>query len=485
MKVLCFTGLFYFMIISFASAAVEVFPPLPEEKYQSDLYEVTIRQNGKDQNSFVYESINDSKKDRRPFMTQSNHWTSFAFDEKVSVMVRVKKGSIKKAVIRPVSRKVPFEILDNAVCLTLDHPENLYVEIKGFERYPLFLFPVKLDKDRPTAETEETYYFGPGIHQINELTMKKPNLYLAGGAYVKGNIRFDKTLKKAKIYGPGILSGIDYPHEKEWIWNNPLILQRSRKMNIEVSDIILTDSAGANLAVPTAKLDAENVKIMGWASCTDGISGGKNSTIRGCLLKTMDDNIHITQNGTRVYDSVHYLELHGSAYVMGWNMTSDTNDVLVNGVDLIGDVETFRDPKNPVKEKHYNHAIFTLNNMKGTAQGEGIHYQSLVAENIRSEIKNRMTIAIQIKNNFSMKLPNGQFATYNEGMGRISNLVFRNFTIMKKPNCRAFFDGNGEKDGSIRNVTFENYRIEGELLTDENADNYLIRKGKTSDFYYK
>ncbi len=262
-----------------------------------------------------------------------------------------------------------------------------------------------------------------------------------------------------------------------------MIHEGTGKTKIHVSDIILTDAPGANIVV-FSKLTADNIKIMGWAACTDGISGGKNSIIRGCFLKTMDDNIHITQTGTQVYDSVHYLERFGSAFVMGWNSNSDTSDIYINGVDLIGDVDTLLNQKYPPREKHYNHAIFTLNNMKGTPNGEGIHYRHLVAENVRSEIKNRMTIAIQIKNNFSMKIPNGTIVTYNEGLGHVSDLVFRNFTVMKKPFCRSFFDGNGEKDGSIRNITFENYRIEGVLLTEKNADQYIIRKGKTEDFHY-
>lgn len=476
--------LLFFMTIASVSAAVEVFPPLPNRQYESDLYEVSISQEGKNRSSYVYESVNDSRKDRLAFMTRSNHWASFAFDGQVSVTVRVKKGTIKKATLRPLSRKIPFEIIDNSVRLTLDRPVNLYVEIEGLEREPLFLFPVKIDNNRPTAETDDTYYFGPGVHQINELTMKKPNLYLAGGAYVKGNIRFDRSLKKAKIYGPGILSGIDYSHEKEWFWNNQLIQGRSGKMELEISDITLTDAPGANIVV-SSKLLAENLKILAWAACSDGISGGEHSTIRGCFLKTMDDNIHITRNGTRVYDTVHYLELYGSAFVMGWNCISDTQDIYINGVDLIGDIDTFRNPAYPPKEKHYNHSMFTLNNMKGKANGEGIHYHHLVAENVRTEIKNRITIAIQIKNSFSLKLPNGKIETYNEGLGHVSDLVFRNFTIMEKPLCRMVFDGNGEKDGSIRNVTFENCRVAGELITEKNADQFIIRKGKTEDFRYK
>ncbi|MDO5582386.1 MAG: hypothetical protein Q4G69_14785 [Planctomycetia bacterium] len=481
-----FFSFVFFMIGSMLPAAVDVFPPLPEKMHESDLYEVFVQQEGKTHSSYVYKSVNDSKMNRRPMMTQSNNWTAFAFDGKVSVIIKMKKGKIEKATIRPLSRKISCEIVDDSVRLTLDHPENLLVEIKGQERNPLFLFPVKIDKNHPTAETADTHYFGPGIHQIDEFVMKKPNLYLAGGAYVKGNIRFDKSLqkKKVKIGGPGILSGIDYSHEMEAWDNHQMIKERSGKMDIEISDITLTDASGANIMI-WSKLFANNIKILAWASCSDGIGGGKNSVIRGCFLKTMDDNIHITRDGTKVYDTVHYLEAHGSAFVMGWSVNHDTTDVYINGVDLIGDIDTFRNPAYPPKEQHYNHAIFTLNNMKGTPEGEGIHYHHLVAENVRSEIKNRMTIAIQIKNHFSMKLPDGSIETYNEGLGHVSDLVFRNFTIMEKPLCRSVFDGNGDKDGSVKNITFENYRIEGELLTEENADKYIIRKGKTSDFHYK
>nr|MCR5162578.1 hypothetical protein [Thermoguttaceae bacterium] len=68
------------------------------------------------------------------------------------------------------------------------------------------------------------------------------------------------------------------------------------------------------------------------------------------------------------------------------------------------------------------------------------------------------------------------------GLGRVSNLTFRNFNILVKPGSRPVFDGNGQKDGSIRGVTFENWTVEGKKMTQETMDQFIIRQGKTYDF---
>lgn len=468
----------FFCLTTPVFAAFEVFPPLPNREFESQNYEVSVEQNGNVRDSFVLTSVNDTKPERRERMTRANHWTTFEMDGKVTVRVRKKEGEIKAAVIRPLSRNVPYKIQeDGSLTFTLEKPENLFIDLEGCEREPLFVFANPLVKENPTAESDDTHYFGPGIHTIGEFEVTKPKTFLALGAYVKGTLHFTKELKKVEVFGSGILSGIENPHEKEWFSNFPMIEAHGKETVIR--DLTLTDAAGVNILAHGKSTLCENVKIFAWASCTDGISGGPSTLIRGCFMKTMDDNIHITVSGTRAENCVHYLQAHGSAYVMGWSRTDDTENVHVSGVDIIGDSRVLFIPSSwKLKEEHRNAAIFVLNNMKGKPNGEGIYYHGLTAENVRCEVPMMLPVAIQIKNDFRMTNPAGEIVEYSEGFGRVSDLTFRNFTFLAKPRCRSFLDGNGTLDGTIQNVTFENWVIEGQKIT--NPDDLVILRGKTT-----
>ena len=477
--------LLIFLTASFAHAAVEIYPPLPDHLYESAKYEVSVTWDGQTRDSCVLTTVNDTKPDRIPYMTTANHWTTFSMDEgtEVKVTVRCKDQKLESAVIRPLSRKIPFEIKDGVLTFTLTKPQNLFIDLAGCEREPLFVFANPIEPNAPTAETDDTHYFGPGVHSIGEFTITKPRVYLAPGAYVKGNLRFSKDLKDTvEIFGPGILSGIDYTHDPEG-WDNHILIKGGEWLKqVIMRDFTLVDSPGCNIAVRT-KLDAGNLKFFAWTSCSDGISGGRDSLIHDCFFKTMDDNIHITMSGTQVRNTVHYLQAHGSALVMGWCQAHDAQDVHVDGVEIVGDSRIAFRPKTwPIREKHYNAAVVALNNMKGTKEGEGVHYHDMIVENVTVEVGMLTPVSIQVKAEFTMLGLNGETLHYDEGLGHVSNLTFRNFNILVKPGSRPVFDGNGQKDGSIRGVTFENWTVEGEKMTQETMDQFIIRQGKTYDF---
>ena len=67
-------------------------------------------------------------------------------------------------------------------------------------------------------------------------------------------------------------------------------------------------------------------------------------------------------------------------------------------------------------------------------------------------------------------------------------MVFRNIRTSAAPVRISNFNGNGNvtaaSTGDIKNVIFENLYIAGELVTETNAQKYIVTKGKTSGFRY-
>ncbi|MFZ4726015.1 MAG: hypothetical protein ACOYMD_11285, partial [Paludibacter sp.] len=57
------------------------------------------------------------------------------------------------------------------------------------------------------------------------------------------------------------------------------------------------------------------------------------------------------------------------------------------------------------------------------------------------------------------------------------------------PGRISYFNGNGNvtsaSTGDIKNVTFDNFTVNGVSVTTQNASNYFTISGKTSNFIYK
>jgi len=66
----------------------------------------------------------------------------------------------------------------------------------------------------------------------------------------------------------------------------------------------------------------------------------------------------------------------------------------------------------------------------------------------------------------------------------VDGMVFRNISAAEEPVNPSVFDGNGKEPGTIANVTFENLRVAGNLVTEENAASYVVPRGKTSSLHF-
>lgn len=130
-----------------------VYPPLPNQQFGSDLYEVTITQAGQTLPSYVYKSVREGGNTNN-FATDANHWTSFSFSGAVTVQVKWRDGTpVHAAVIRPLSKNLHAEVGDRMVSFTLTAPANVYLELDGKPRDPLFIFANPLETDIPTKAT--------------------------------------------------------------------------------------------------------------------------------------------------------------------------------------------------------------------------------------------------------------------------------------------------------------------------------------------
>lgn len=471
-----------------SAGKVVVYPALPGNQMMSDRYQVQVIQNGSSRNSYVYRDPNNDPrwKEKWPsdeaIMTLENHFTSFSFSGSVEVLITLPSGKeISSVAVRPLAKKITARIKNNTVSIRLKDPANLFVEIEGEKRYPLFIFANPIETDIPSPDDPGVIYFGPGIHDIGIEGGPAQNIpvgktiYLAGGAYVKGVIKTTGEAGTTTIRGRGILSGIDI---KGYSTYKGMIESRRGALNVE--GIIIADAPQGYqgiIAYGDGSL-VENVRFLVWAMESDGGVLGKDSKIINCFFKINDDVLKPISDGILYKDNIVWQQMCGTVICLGWNSTGQIKNATVSGLDIIG---CDRGAK-PVAD-WTNQAIINLRNSNGAV------IRGMTIENVRIEKRAHMLFAIDIKVTSRTGKGFVNDPRYNKGLGTIDGLILRNFIIPQEPLTISYFNGNGnvtpESSGDIRNVTFENINIAGARLSENNAGKYLERMGNTSGFTFK
>jgi len=456
------------------TGSLAVYPALPNQQFGSELYEVTVAQAGNSLPAYVYKSVREGG-DSNSFATDANHWTAFSFSGAVTVRVKLRDGTaINNAIIRPLSKNIRAEVKNNTVSFTLTAPANVYVELEGKPRDPLFIFANPLETDIPAKTTPNVIYFGPGVTDLGQEPLQIPDgqtVYLAGGAYVKGRLQTAGPTgsKAVTIRGRGILSGIGVTGERGR-FSRFMIGAARNPPELHVEGIIITDSPGANL-MAAKRLVAENVKLLAWLPQTDGISGGKNSLVQNCFLKVNDDVLHFHKSGLKLINNTVWRQNFGSVLQMGWNETQNVDGELCDGLDIIGD-DAGRSHR---KREYGNGNIVALIDIHNRAV-----YKDVVVENVRHEKKSSQLFGVRTM----LAAEDKYHASYRDGRGGVDGMVLRNISAAEEPVNPSVFDGNGREPGTIANVTFENLRVAGHPVTEANAAGFVVTHGKTSGFHY-
>ncbi|MEI8204399.1 MAG: hypothetical protein WCH34_15360 [Bacteroidota bacterium] len=452
-------------------------------------YQVAVRESGSDkfQSSYVYKEINNDSRWQTnwPFdevyMSAENHFTTFSFSKNVEVKITLPvRTKISNVVVRPLSKNLKATISGNTITIPMDKPANIYVEIDGEERYPLFIFanPLEINAPAPDAKDTNIIYFGPGIHDVGyekgpmqSIPVGK-TVYLAGGAFVKGRFKTTGVAGTTTFRGRGILSGINIPGYSTY---RGMIDANIGSVNVEGITILDAPQGYQGIIAYGNGSVVDNVKMLSWAMESDSGVLGANSILQNCLFKICDDALKPYREGMLLKDNVVWLQMCGSAILLGWNSIEQGINPVISGLDIIA-----CDRGVKTKPDGTHQAIINLKNSNGAT------YKNIVIENVRVEKKPHNLIGIDIKQTDPNWVKNPKF---NMGLGSIDGLTFRNITVSDMPSILSFFNGNGEvtptSRGDIKNVTFENVKVAGTLITKDNADKYMTRAGNTSNFVFK
>lgn len=444
-------ALFGFQITTFA--AVHIFPT-PEGMPQNQDFEVFVsNDHTPEQKLFSYEVEVDAHQVRKSSMVY------FDFDEPVYLKVVSKKASIQSVRIRPLSYKIAFTTSGDTVSFRLDKPVNISVELNDDIFNNLQIFTNYPEKNKPNPDDPNLIYLGKGIHEIKELRLKSnQNLYLEGGAVLKGKVVCDKV-QDVKIFGRGILyrgeRGIEITHSEhvsveDLIFINPThyTIYGGQSKNLEISGIRSFSARGWS----------DGIDLM---SCSD-------VQIDRVFMRNSDDCIAL--------------------YGHRWNFYGNSKNIQVKNSTLWADVAhpimigthgNFRWRKGEILENYEFKNIDILNHDEMQ-----VDYQGCIAINVSDQnlARNMRFEDIRIENFEQGQLFNIRVAynkKYAKKPGRgIENIIFRNIEYNGDNAETSIIEGYDAKR-MVKNIRFEGLKINGTEISTKDIDPKYM---KLSDF---
>jgi len=259
--------------------------------------------------------------------------------------------------VRPRSAGIEAAISPDhsTVTFTVKKPVALTVEFNGDWKRVVHLFARAPEKDAPTADAPGVKRFGPGVHEAGEIILGDgESLYLADGAWVKGQIRASKA-KNIRIFGRGVLDGNFTPPARKADDKNVQSYSGQRNLlrleDIEgarIEGITIVNSKTWTFLLRRSKgIRISNLNILndGSPCATDGIDVVSSSdvVIEDVFIRTNDDNVVVknVDSAERVSDitvrrAVFWNEKCGNALEIGFELRTGTiENIRFEDIDII------------------------------------------------------------------------------------------------------------------------------------------------------
>jgi hypothetical protein len=470
----------------------------PKGAVGRDDFEVSVRIPGESwQPLFVYEAKVDMHNVRQASMAY------FDMEGTVEVRVESRKGPVHQAVIRPLSKKIPFEVEGSAVTFCLNEPCKLSIEVNGDRFGNLHLFanapeenPPKPDDpnvlylnpgihrlddvyrladslQEPGGAAPDVIYFGPGMHYLEETLYRIPSgktVYIAGGAILVGSLVCDHV-QNVTICGRGVLYLADFHRFTAFRG-----VRITFSQHITVEGIVLLDPPHYSIYIGKSEhIRIRNFKSFSTRGWCDGIDmmASSHIEIEDVFLRTSDDCIAVY--GSRwdyrgdsrcvsVKDSVLWADV---AHAMNIGGHGDYR----RGGDLI---EEIRFSNIDILEHHEPQPGYwgAMNiNVGDNNTVRNVTYDDIRVEDF--ELGQLVDIGVVYNEK------------YNPAAGkRIENIHFRNVTYNgRNENKNLIYGFNPER--CVEGVTFTNLRINGELILSAEQGNFEINEFASGIQFHK
>ena len=379
------------------------------------------------------------KTDRQIFMPdhmEDLNIANFSCSGKQNISITASED-IKSYVIHPKSKNIVAEVKGSEMTFNIDGPQQLYIEINTLPHFAIFANP--LEENVPSPNDNSVVYYGPGSHDVGEITLQSnQTIYIAGGAVVNANVR-GVNLENVKITGRGCLNGN---------------MRINTSKNIEVNGIFMRSTRGwTNTITDCYKTVYENVKVFSYLGVysLDGINpvSCKNTVINNCFLRTRDDCIAI-KSPSRVENSNTDSISVTKCLLVGWMSADgvtlgfelqggDVKNVFVRDCDIV---------RARGGGRTGGHSAFSIV-CDGSSKVSDIYFEDI-----------RVSSDIEFKN-LEIIITDGTLYG-NGGIGNINGVYMKDIYW---ENAEKPFIIQGQQSQPIENIVFQNCYVGGKLLT--------------------
>ena len=382
--------------------------------------------------------------------------------------------------ILPTSFGIVPKVHGKTITITIDKPKHVTVEVNGNWQESLHIFANPFEKNIPEPDDPNVIYFGPGLHELTNLTVgDNTTIYIAGGAYIRGGMdpdekstqvglrtmlrpTFQLSGKNITIRGRGIIEQEAIPRSRR---RYPLLVHDAQDVTIE--GVIFLDPSHWTVPIKRSNnVHVENIKIIGWRGNADGvdISSSRDVLVENCFMRTLDDLVVVkSRTGQGEAKNIHvrkcvlWNEL-AHCLSLGAELRENVSHVLFDDCDVIHDVGR----ETALRIYHCDDAVIS----------------DITFQNIRVEEARRL---------ISCWIGTTRWTKTKE-RGHIRNVTFRDITAVSAPidpTLTGFQDGSDwkpyiikdhasmtlagfDENHIIENVLFDNVVLDGRKVTAEN-----------------
>lgn len=373
----------------------------------------------------------------------------FDFSGTVDVYVKKNNGNMQSVKIRPQSYEIKPVVNGNSITFTLTEPRKISVEFDGDKLHNLHVFANPPETNRPDPKDPNVVYFGPGVHVPKDLPGNAfhipsgKTVYIAGGAIVRGKLLCDRV-QDVHITGRGI---IDQPERG-------VELRHSHNITID-GIIVLNPRHYTVFGGESDHITIRNIKSFSASSWSDGLDfmSCSDVLIDDVFLRNSDDCIAVYAHRWEFYGDARRYTVTNSTL---WADVAHTINIGVHGnTDTRGDV---------IEDLLFkNIEILELDEDDPSAEGcMAIQAADLnLVRNVRFE-----DIRVDdFQEGKLLQLKVAFFDKYNAAPGRgVENIYFKNISYNGSNLSPSIIDGLN-KDHPVKDVTFENLRINGKLMS--------------------
>ncbi len=401
------------------------------------------------------------------YYTSAGTFAAFESEVKVNVEVWTRKPA-ESVNIYPRRYDIEPETEHHRVSFEMPAGAKILVEMDDMEQ--LFLYANSPEETRPNPDVEGVHYFREGqVYEVGLLKLRdNETLYIEGGAVVRGSIHATSA-QNVKIGGRGVL---DHSYYKG-VSPRPRFVLFEDCRDVTIRDVIMIEPESWMVTLYHSDgVSISNLKELGAGHGSDGVDvvASKNVHIDNCMFRNGDDCIVMKSFRREQFVDPVLNEWDGVSNVLVTRCAVQANgggQAFEIGHEITrGPVQNIRFDNCDVMGVHGQGGVFGIHN------SDDAHIRNILYRDIRVDhFYNKLVDFRIIKSRW----------TRDEDRGSAENIRLEDIDVavsIYNPGYSISLIGGYDENHLIRNVVFDNFRMDGKKIRNADQMDLFIKQAE-------